>query len=126
MPAKSIIATSLLLVGLVGISTIVAQEAAEKPASDKSEFRGRLPAYWGEIVTEQQKLKIYDIQKGYVDQIDKLEAEIAKLEAAMDKECESLLTQPQRDRLKELVQEEEQRRKKNEAAKKAAQAATGS
>ncbi|GAA4426768.1 hypothetical protein GCM10023155_15380 [Bremerella cremea] len=112
-----------MLLGMVAYSSLSAQEA--EPTT-KSDFKGRLPAYWGDIVTNDQRAKIYEIQKEYDSQIDKLKAEIEKLEDAMKKEFASVLTKPQLDRIKEMAAEEELRRQKNEAAKKAAAAAAAS
>lgn len=129
MTLKSIVLTSLgllaLLVAIPAISTLSAQEA--KPSASQSEtpkeIRGRLPAHWNDIVTEDQKKEIYKIQHGYQDQIKQLEIEIAKLESAMEDEVKAVLTDVQLTRLKELITEEELRRKKNEAAKAAAEKA---
>ncbi|WDI43470.1 hypothetical protein [Bremerella sp. P1] len=114
-----------LLVAIPAISTLSAQEAeqAAAPSEPKKEIRGRLPAHWNDIVTEDQKKAIYKIQHGYQDQIKKLEIEIAKLESAMEDEVKAVLTDAQQSRLKELIAEEELRRKKNEAAKAAAEKA---
>jgi len=129
MSLKSIVLTSLgllaLLVAVPAISTLSAQEAepsAAEPES-KKEIRGRLPAHWNDIVTEDQKKEIYKIQKGYLGKIQELEMEIAKLQSAMDDEVKAVLTDVQLTRLKELIAEEELRRKKNEAAKAAAEKA---
>ncbi|MFA8017490.1 hypothetical protein [Bremerella cremea] len=123
MPTKTLAIASLMLLGMVAYSSLSAQEA--EPTT-KSDFKGRLPAYWGDIVTNDQRAKIYEIQKEYDSQIDKLKAEIEKLEDAMKKEFASVLTKPQLDRIKEMAAEEELRRQKNEAAKKAAAAAAAS
>jgi len=126
---KSTLLTSLglltLLVAIPAISTLSAQDSTP-PASQtetKTEIRGRLPAHWNDIVTEDQKKAIYKIQHGYQEQIKKLEIEIAKLESSMEDEVKAVLTDAQLTRLKELIAEEELRRKKNEAAKAAAEKA---
>jgi len=126
---KSTLFTSLglfaLLLAIPAISTLSAQEAeptGSQPTASK-EVRGRLPAHWNDIVTEDQKKEIYKIQHGYQAQIKKLEIEIAKLESAMENDVKSVLTDVQLTRLKELIAEEELRRKKNEAAKAAAEKA---
>ncbi|MEW4564134.1 hypothetical protein AB1K70_16470 [Bremerella sp. JC770] len=125
MHLKSTLLTSLglfaLLLAIPAFSTLSAQEA-EQPTTSK-EVRGRLPAHWNDIVTEDQKKEIYKIQHGYQAQIKKLEIEIAKLESAMEDDVKSVLTDVQLTRLKELIAEEELRRKKNEAAKAAAEKA---
>lgn len=123
MTSKTLAVSVIALFGFLGavttFSTLSAQDAAEATA----ELSGRLPTYYGEIVTQDQRLKIYKIQSSYNTKIEQLELEIEKLEAAMKKEMESVLTQPQLERLKELAEEDELRRQKNEAAKKAAESA---
>ena len=125
MTAKTFALTSIALFGFLGaittFSTLSAQDAAE--TTQAAEPSGRLPAYYGEIVTQDQRLKIYQIQSGYSTKIEQLKAEIEKLDTAMKKEMEAVLTQPQLERLKELAQEDELRRQKNEAAKRAAEKA---
>lgn len=126
MTSKTLAVALIAGLGLLGAvttySTLSAQDAVES-----AEPSGRLPTYYSEIVTQDQRLKIYSIQSGYNTKIEQLEAEIAKLEAAMKKEMEAVLTQPQSERLEELAKEDEIRRQKNEAAKRAAEkAATAS
>lgn len=126
MTSKTLAVALIAGLGLLGAvttySTLSAQDAVES-----AEPSGRLPTYYSEIVTQDQRLKIYSIQSGYNTKIEQLEAEIAKLEAAMKKEMEAVLTQPQLERLEELAKEDEIRRQKNEAAKRAAEkAATAS
>lgn len=126
MTFKTTLFTSLglltLLVAVPAISTLSAQEA-EPTSQPKTEVRGRLPAHWNDIVTEDQKKEIYTIQKRYLGKIQEPEIEIAKLESAMESEIKNVLTDVQLSRLKELITEEELRRKKNEAAKAAAEKA---
>ncbi|PQO36007.1 hypothetical protein DTL21_08765 [Bremerella cremea] len=122
MTSKTLAVALIAGLGLLGAvttySTLSAQDAVES-----AEPSGRLPTYYSEIVTQDQRLKIYTIQSGYNTKIEQLEAEIAKLEAAMKKEMEAVLTQPQLERLEELAKEDEIRRQKNEAAKRAAEKA---
>lgn len=122
MTSKTLAVALIAGLGLLGAvttySTLSAQDAVES-----AEPSGRLPTYYSEIVTQDQRLKIYTIQSGYNTKIEQLEAEIAKLEAAMKKEMEAVLTPPQLERLEELAKEDEIRRQKNEAAKRAAEKA---
>ncbi len=125
MKLKSLTFLSLgllaLLVAVPAISTLSAQEAETAPKSKTiQELRGRLPNHWGDVVTTDQRKKIYEIQHSYDAEIKKLEDQIAKLEADMEQEVKSVLTDAQLSRIKELIAEEELRREKNEAAKAAA------
>jgi hypothetical protein len=60
----------------------LAQEAKKAPA------KGRLPAYFGDVVDDAERQKIYDIQASYEPKIDKLEKE---LEALKDERDEKIL-----------------------------------
>lgn len=56
-----------------------AAPSADKPVS------GRLPAYYGEVVSETQKKSIYKIQAGFDEQLEALEARYKQLSAELDK-----------------------------------------
>lgn len=87
-----------------------------KVAKKRAEPRGRLPAYFGEVVSNDQREKIYDIQAKYLMQIGKLQDEIAKLEESREKDVLAVLTEEQMAKVKQL---------QNDAkAKRAAAAAT--
>lgn len=82
--------------------------APESPT--KTKFRGRLPAYYGQIgLSRRQKENIYAIQGKYAGQIEELENQIAELEAERDEEIDSVLNDFQRQELKLVI---EQARKK--------------
>lgn len=124
MPTKTFTLATLVVAGLLTAVTTLPSLIAQETADD-SKPSVRLPAYYGDVITADQRKKIYAIQRGYAPKIEQLEAEIKRLEAAMEAEMAGVLTKPQLDRIEELIEEEKIRREKNEAAKRAAEKAAG-
>lgn len=87
----------------------------EKPA--KKEFRGRLPAYYGRVVDETQRKKIYAIQREYAPEIDALKAQLAALVAERDEKVAGVLTQEQREKVEQLRAEAKAKRNQRRATK---------
>jgi hypothetical protein len=75
--------------------TVATTAATQEKAPAKP--KGRLPAYYKDVVTVVQKEAIYGIQIKYAEQMDKLEAEIKALTAKRDAEIEGLLSADQKD-----------------------------
>lgn len=66
--------------------------------------KGFLPNNWKKIgLSEDQIQQIYKIQNKYDAEIDKLEAKIAELKAAKDKERKAVLTPDQQKKLAEIL-----------------------
>lgn len=110
---------------LLSVGSPLAQEkqAGDAPATAKparAKPRGRLPNYYRQVVTLEQRDKIYAIQQSYSAQLEALEKQIAELEAKRDAEIEAVLTPEQREKVKTLVQEAQKRREAAAAARKAA------
>lgn len=87
-----------------------AQEAAgaaktSPTAKKRTEPRGRLPAYFGEVIDSQQRDKVYDIQAKYTAEIKQLQDQIAKLEQQRDEAVQGVLTPEQAEKVKKLVDE---------------------
>lgn len=115
-PATSKIPQCVVVIAAIamGISLVVGQEAKDPS------FRGRLPAYYGDIVTEAQRLQIYAVQEKYAKQIAALKDQLEALENKRDAEIESVLTADQKTKLKKVQGDAATSRKK-----KAADAAKG-
>jgi hypothetical protein len=66
---------------------------APKPteSKEKKAAKGQLPAYYGKVVTDAQKEKIYGIQAKYRTQLDSLEEQIDALKKKRDAEIEAVL-----------------------------------
>jgi hypothetical protein len=117
---------------LFAVAVVLLAGSADGPlAQDEKEegkaprkVRGRLPDYYIQVVTVEQREEIYAIQEGYWPKIDKLEAELAELRAKMKKEIEGVLSAEQRQEVKELEKAAEQRRQEEkddpDAARRAA------
>lgn len=82
------------------MSFAIAQEAKEAKPSTKA--KGRLPAYYKDVVTPDQKDKIYRIQAKYGEQIRKLAEEMKALTEQRDKEVEAVLTAEQKAKVDAL------------------------
>jgi Spy/CpxP family protein refolding chaperone len=115
-----------VLAGLIltASSVLVAQPAAEAPASaEKPTRRSPLPDYFGRIgVSPEQRTQLDAIRADYDKRIADLEQQIEQLEAERDARLEEKLTPGQKLRLTELRAEAKAR----EAAEKEAAAAKGS
>ena len=99
-------------------STAAKQKAQ---AAKQKKLRGRLPNYFGKIgVSDEQRTKIYTIQRSYQPQLVELRKQIAELLAKRDAEVASVLTDSQKEQLSKLQGEAKKRaadRKKKAAAK---------
>lgn len=87
-------------------------EAPVKKARAKANPKGRLPAYYKDIVDEKQKAKIYEIQADFSAKIDALQEQLAKLNADRDAAVEAVLSPEQKDKLKKAKDEAAAKRKK--------------
>lgn len=84
-------------------------------------IRRRLPNYYGQVgVSPAQREKIYSIQATYREKLEELEKQLLALREQQDMEIEAVLTDEQRERLKQLVQEAEKKRRSRKTKKAAA------
>jgi Spy/CpxP family protein refolding chaperone len=102
-----------------------AQQSATQPSapaptrtaeSSEETFRPRLPMYYGKVVTEEQRQKIYDIQRKYFPQIRALQKQLEALIAKRDAEIEAVLTPQQKAEIERLRKEAAARRASGAAA----------
>ena len=88
--------------------------AAAKPrktaAKPRKKPRGRLPAYYKDVVDKQQREKIYAIQQEHKPQIDALKAQLAALMKERDEKIAAVLTPEQQKKVEQLRQEAKARR----------------
>ena len=82
--------------------------AAENGAAKKP--RGRLPAYYGKVVTDKQREEIYAVQAKFNDEIAKLQQQLETLSTKRDAEIEKVLTDQQRTEIARLKSERKARR----------------
>src|SRR5690606_7562654 len=74
--------------------TATKEAAPEKKKAKK--FSGRLPVFYGEVVSGEQREKIYAIQMGYADQMAELVAQVKALQAKQMSEIEAVLSEDQK------------------------------
>jgi hypothetical protein len=76
----------------------------------KAAAKGRLPTYYAQIVTEDQRQRIYQIQASYDPKIDALAAELDALVAKRDGEIRDVLSPAQQRRLDARIAEAQAKR----------------
>jgi hypothetical protein len=91
------------------------ESPAETPVPEdakpkKREFRGRLPAYYNRVVDEEQRAKIYAIQREYAPKIDALKAQLEALTAERNEKVVAVLTPEQRTTVEKLRAEAKAKR----------------
>jgi hypothetical protein len=101
--------SAVLLCATLSFSMAVAQAPAKA--------RGRLPAYYKDIVDARQKEQIYSIQAEFNGKIDALKEQIEKLADDRDAAVESVLTPAQKGKLKIAKEAAAAKRKKPVAAR---------
>lgn len=74
-------------------------EAKKAPAKP----RGVLPAYYNQVVTPEQREKIYTVQQSYADKIEALQTQLKELQAKRDGEVKAVLTADQLKKVDELA-----------------------
>ena len=102
--------------------TKAAKEAAPAKKKEKK-FSGRLPVFYGEVVSGEQREKIYAIQMGYADEMAALVAQVKALQAKQMAEIEAVLSEEQKKRVEELRAEALAKRKSREVSAKASSSA---
>jgi peptidoglycan hydrolase CwlO-like protein len=103
-----VVSLAVVAVGLViGNGALsIGQEAKAKKA------KGRLPPYFADIVTENQRDEIYKIQGSHKKQIDDLEAQLAAAREKEMTEIEAVLDSEQKEKLKKARDEAAAKKKK--------------
>ena len=76
--------------------------SAQEPKA-KPKFRGRLPAYYKNVVSETQRKKIYGIQQEFAEKIHALQTQIMELVKQRDTAVQGVLTDKQRERILQLI-----------------------
>jgi hypothetical protein len=105
-PASAAAATAVESSAETPAETPVPEDAKTK----KREFRGRLPAYYGQVVDEKQRKKIYEIQREYAPKINALKTQLAELTAERDKSVAAVLTPEQLATVEKLKTEAKAKR----------------
>ena len=101
-----------LLCVLLGTPGLRAQEAdGGAPAAAAAKFRGRLPAYFKQVISADQKDEIYKIQEDYAKQIQALQNQILALVDKRDEEVRAVLTEEQVKEVEALIAAAKARRR---------------
>jgi acyl-CoA synthetase (NDP forming) len=87
---------------LASVLTVALAQEATKEAKPSLKAKGRLPAYYKDVVSDTQKQQIYGIQAKYNEQILKLAEEMKALTAQRDKEVEAVLSADQKTKVETL------------------------
>lgn len=113
----------LIVTALVALSAFSGSQHGAllfgQDAKDKK-TKGRLPPYYSDIVSEDQRQKIYDVQARYAKQIDALTEQLSALEKQRDRDIENVLNAEQKQKLKKAQDEAAAKKKKTSADKKGA------
>jgi hypothetical protein len=91
----------------------------------KAKPKGRLPAYFSGVVTDEQRQKVYAIQKDFAAKIDPLRRQVESLTKERDEKIWALLTPEQKQKIDALKKDAKDARdaKKDGEAKPAKPAA---
>ena len=73
--------------------------------------KGRLPAYYGQVVTEEQRQKIYEIQEQYSTKINAMEERLRALKNERDEKVAAVLTAEQKKKVEEAGAKARQKQK---------------
>lgn len=99
-------------------------QEASASKSPRAKSRGRLPAYYGDVITKEQRDKIYSIQASYEEQLAALREQLKALVAKRDAEVEAVLTPEQREQVKKIAEEARAERQAQAALKAASESET--
>jgi hypothetical protein len=123
---RSWISLSTLLVAMLAATSswqpLAAQDATTS-AKARAKPRGRLPAYYAQVVSNLQRERIYSLQQSYAEQIEALEAQLKDLQTKMQGEIRGVLTPEQQKKVDELTEAARKSRGGKAAAEPAAASA---
>jgi len=102
----------------------IGQDKAKKAESTEKATKGRLPAYFADVVSADQKEKIYAIQAKYADQIKELNEQLEALDKKQDDEINAVLTAEQKAKVDAARAEAATKKKKKADDKKKAETKT--
>lgn len=97
------------------------KKAGEK-TSEKKAAKGKLPTYYADVVSGEQREKIYAIQAKYDSQVKELNEQLAALAKKINDEIEGVLTEEQLAKIKAAREKAVAAKKKKASDKKAAEA----
>ena len=101
-----------------------AMPAVKKAVAKRKESRGRLPAHYAPVVTEEQKEKIYKIQEEYKPKIDAARTQLDALVKEQKEKIAAVLTTDQKKKIEEAAAKAKEKGEKPETEKPATPAPT--
>lgn len=126
---KLVIATTAttLVIAVVSLNSIGQETKKADPkakAGAKEKPKGRLPAYYRDVVTDEQRDQIYAIQAKYEKQIGDLQSQLDAVRAKQNSEFEALLSAEQKEKLAKAKAEADAKKKAGKKDTKPAEAKT--
>jgi hypothetical protein len=95
-----------------------AQPAAEKPAAKERKKSGaRLPMYYAQVVSKEQREQITAILEEYAPKLDALKAQMDAMTKERDEKVSGVLTREQDKKIKDLKAEAQTKRQAGKEAK---------
>lgn len=117
----------ILLAGVAATPCQVRAQGVDAPkpeatpdAKKRVEPRGRLPAYYSQVIDKEQRDKIYAIQARILADIQKLQDQIAMLEQQREKEVREVLTPEQLAKVQKMTDDAKAKRAETSRKKKLA------
>lgn len=92
--------TTMCVAMAAGVMVVAAFAQDSAVSKTDAKRRGRLPAYYSKVVSEEQRSQIYEIQEGYAAQIEKVRMQLDELYEQRESEIASVLSPEQ---LKEIA-----------------------
>lgn len=113
---KLVLATlaSTLVVATVSLNSIGQDAKKADPkakAGAKQKAKGRLPAYYRDVVTDEQRDQVYAIQAKYAKQLEDLQGQLDAVKAKQNEEIEALLSAEQKEKLAKVREEADAKKK---------------
>jgi hypothetical protein len=113
------LAAVVATIGQPGWGADADQPAAKTTKKERKEqkWKGQLPPHYKNVVTEEQKEKIYAIQAEFGPKIRDLQKQLEALKAQQKDKIEAMLTREQKEQIKKAEVEAKEKRKGKKAAK---------
>ena len=102
----------------------VGQEKATKKTEQAEKPKGRLPPYFADLVSEEQREKIYAVQAKYADQIKELNEQLTAVAKKQNDEIDAVLSAEQKAKVDAARKEAVTKKKKKSDDKKKAETKT--
>jgi hypothetical protein len=109
------------VLGLIVVNSPLS--VGQEKAAEKKKAKGKLPAYYADVVSDEQKEKIYAVQAKYAKEISDLNQQLAAVAKKQNEEIEALLTDEQKEKIDKARADAVAKKKRKAAEKKAAEEA---